>query len=181
MLLTLSAANTAALRELGLAATFDDIAERAGVSRRTIHRYVDDKESLAFIHPMLWLDIFDEAVGEVADQPLRERLLFASHRISEFVDADPLPVREAMLVAGEHPSLAKGYAIVRHQWIDRMAAEILGDATDAESVFRSQVLGAAVMGVIDATLLGWAADPGNGSVDMLVSKGLDYLAPILDS
>ncbi len=178
-LLKLSAATTAAYEELGAVATFDDIAERAGVSRRTVFRYVDTKEDLIYIHPIMWLEVFDEALLGVADRPVRERLLFAAHCISEHIDADPEPVRRAMMVAQTTPEFARGYAAVSHRWIERIAAEILGSATDAQSRFRSRVLGAAVMGVVDASLAQWSADPSTSLVD-LVDRGLDYLAPILE-
>lgn len=179
-LLQISAAATEAFEEHGSNATFDDIAERAGLSRRTLFRYVDNKEDLAFIHPLLWLDIFDEAVRECADMPLRERVLHASHRISLHIDADPVPVRRAMLAAISDPALMRGNAANNQLWVDRIAQEIRGGATDPEAMFKAGVLGAAVMGVIDAALREWFfADPQPALVD-LVGRGLDYLAPLLE-
>lgn len=176
----ISAATTDAAEALGPSATFDDIAERAGVSRRTLFRYVDSKEALFFIHPVLWLDIFDSAVEERADAPLRDRLMYGAHCISVAIDADPEPVRRAMRVATADPDLMRGYAGVSRRWVDRIAAEVLGDRTDNESIFRAGVLGAAVMGVIDAAIAEWfSSDPAPPIVD-LVERGLDYLAPILD-
>lgn len=179
-LLKLSAATTEAFEELGSSATFDDIAQRAGVSRRTVFRYVQSKEDLAFIHPVLWLDIFDAAIAERAQAPLRERLLHAAHRISVHIDRDPDPVARALTVAMQDPSLMRGYAGVSQRWIDRIAREVLGDDTDSESRFRATVLGAAVMGVIDASLAEWFVTDPRPSLDALVEKGLDYLSPIFD-
>ncbi len=180
-LLQLSAATTTAFEELGTAATIDDIAERAGVSRRTIFRYVDTKESLVFIHPVLWLEIFDEAVAQRADRPLRERVLHAAHAISEHIDADPEPVRRAMGVAQADPALMRGYAGVSQRWVERVAAEVLGDATDSDSRFRAKVLGAAVMGVIDAALADWyLTDPPPPLVD-IIDRGLVLLSPIFEA
>lgn len=179
-LLQISAATTAAFEELGPKATFDDIAKRSGLSRRTLFRYVDNKEDLLFIHPVLWIEIFDEAIAEVAGQPLRDRTMHAARRISEHIDADPEPVRRAMLVAMSDPAMARGYAGITRRWIDRIAAEIRGDATDPETIFKAGVLGAAVMGVIDMALNQWfVSDPQPPLVD-LVARGLDYLAPIIE-
>ncbi len=179
-LLRISAAATEAFESLGPGATFDDIAERAGLSRRTLFRYVDSKEALVFIHPLLWLDVFDEAVAEPRDASLRERLMHGARCISEAIDADPEPVRRAMKVALLDPTLMRGYAGVSHQWVNRIATEVRGEATDADTIFRSGVLGAAVMGVIDAALAEWyATEPAPPLVD-LVERGLDFLAPIFD-
>lgn len=180
-LLKISAATTQAYEELGPSATFDDIAERAGLSRRTLFRYVDSKDELLFIHPMLWLDIFDAAIAEVRDEPLRARVLHAARRISEHIDADAEPVRRAMAAAMSDPgALARGNAAANSRWIGRIAAEVRGDAVDSETVFRASVLGAAVMGVIDAALAEWfLSDPAPPLVDV-VDRGLDYIAPIFE-
>ncbi len=180
-LLQISEATTAAYEELGSNATFDDIAARAGLSRRTLFRYVESKEELLFIHPMLWLDIFDSAIEEVQDEALRTRMLHASRRISEHIDADPEPVRRAMMVAISDPSaLARGNAASNQRWIARISAEIQGDATDSETIFKARVLGGAIMGVIDAALSRWLASNGESKLVDLVERGLDYLSPIIE-
>lgn len=179
-LLGLSAATTAALEANGPDATIDDIAARAGVSRRTVYRWVDTRDDLIFIHPRLWIEIFDEAVAEVADESLRTRIQHGARRVSEHIDADPAPVRSSMMVALLHPSLMRGYAAVSQEWVERMAAEVLGDATDGESRFRARILGAAIMGVIDAALNAWMATDPAPPLISLVEPGLDYLSPILD-
>jgi AcrR family transcriptional regulator len=181
-LLAISAATTLAYEELGPAATFDDIAERAGLSRRTLFRYVDSKEELLFIHPMMWLDIFDEAVAEVASEPLRHRISYASRRISEHIDSDPSTVRRAMAAALTDPSaMARGNAAANQRWIQRVTTEIRGDAVDPETAFKASVLGSAIMGVIDAALGQWFGSDETTSLADLVEQGLDYLAPILDA
>lgn len=180
-MLQISDATTAAYEELGSSATFDDIAERAGLSRRTLFRYVDSKEDLLFIHPMLWLDVFDEAVAEVADEGVQARVLHAARRISEHIDADPQRVRRAMMVAlADESAMARGNAASNRRWIDRLATEIRGDATDSDAIFRASVLGAAIMGVIDAALAEWFIADGATPLVDFISKGLDYLAPIID-
>ena len=178
-MLQISAATTEAYEELGQSATFDDVAERAGLSRRTLFRYVDTKDDLLFLHPVLWLDIFDEAIAEVEGQPLRDRVSHAARRISEHIDADPEPVRRAMAVALLDPSaMGRGNAATNARWIARIAAEIRGDSTDPEVTFRASVLGSAIMGVIDAALGQWFVSSSDTSLADLVDRGLDYLAPI---
>ncbi len=181
-MLSLSAATTQAFEEIGPTATIDDIAQRAGVSRRTVFRYVDSKEDLVYIQPTLWLEEFDEALrvwrAEHDDDSVRGRVLYAAHHISVHIDADPEPVRRAMMVALQLPDFARGYAVVSQRWIERLAAEFQTDAVDEESAFRARVLGAAVMGVIDAALNEWVVDETVKLVDV-IDRGLDYLAPIL--
>lgn len=173
----LSDATTEVFEAHGLDATIDEIAARAGVSRRTVHRWVDGRDELVFIHPRLWLEYFDEAIAECHDAPLRDRLLHGSRRVSEIVDADPEPVARAMQVALAHPVLMKGYGAISQQWIDRMATEVALD--DPHDPFRARVLGAAIMGVIDAALTEWLVTSPQPKLIDLVERGLELLRPIL--
>ena len=179
-LLALSRATTHELQARGLDATINDIANRAGVARRTVYRWVDSRDDLVFIHPRLWIEIFDDALTALGEAPLRERVLHGSRAVSAHIDADPQPVIDAMAIALEYPSLMRGYATVNQEWIDRMAGEVLGASTDPSARFRSRVLGAAIMGVIDAALTGWLEHGGAKPLIGFVEAGLELLAPILD-
>ena len=179
-LLALSEATTFELQARGLDATIDDIARRAGVARRTVYRWVGSRDDLVFIHPRLWIEIFDEAVADLGDAPLRDRILAGSRAVSAHIDSDPRPVIDAMSVALAHPPLMRGYAAVSQEWIDRMSAEVLGASTDPDARFRSRVLGAAIMGVIDASLNAWLEHGGAKPLLGFVEPGLELLAPILD-
>jgi len=178
--MALGEAAVSAFDELGAAATVDDIAERAGVSRRTVFRYADSKEDLIFVHPVFWLETLDTAVSDVPDLSAGERLHYAAQQISLQIDADPEPVRLAMKVAAAHPSLIRGYGGVSRRWIDRVALEVLGNDTDADARFRARVIGAAFMGVIDAALAEWLTAEPSRDLAPIVNKGLDYLAPMLN-
>lgn len=177
-LLALSEATTAAFEANGAEATIEDIARRAGMSRRTVHRWVDARDDLVVIHPRLWLEYFDEAVAEVADQPVRARILHGSRRVSEVIDADPEPVAAAMQVALTHPSLMRGYGVINQQWIDRLAHEVAVDFPD--DLFRARVTGSALMGVIDAALFEWLTTDPRPALIELVERGLGMLGSMLD-
>ncbi len=180
MLMVLSAAACELFEERGIAATVYEVAERAGVARRTVFRYIDHKEDLAFLHPRIWLDIFTEAEAEVTGKPLRERLLHGARRISEHIDNDPAPVRRAMRVAQSIPELAKGNAVVQQQWIERLMHEVRQDQPEADE-FQAHILAAAVMGVISAAVIDWYNGPDNTPLVDLVERGLDYLKPVLNA
>lgn len=159
--------------------TVDEIAERAGVSRRTAFRYVDAKEDLVFVRPIGWLDVFDAAVAERADRPADDRLRHAARSISDVIDADPEPVRAALRLAGRVPALAARYGTVNQRWVRRVSDEIAGADPDTDRRFRAHVLGAAVMGVIDAALDEWVDADDEVVLADLVDRGLDLLAPVL--
>lgn len=177
-LLALSDAATAEFEARGTDATIEDIAARAGVSRRTVHRWVDGRDDLVFVHPRLWLEYFDEAIDELAEEPLRARILHGSRRVCDVVDADPEPVERAMTVALTHPSLMRGYGAISQQWIDRLAAEVAVEFPD--DPFRARVVGSAFMGVIDAALNEWLVTRPRPALLDLVERGIELLGPMLD-
>jgi AcrR family transcriptional regulator len=168
----------------GSGATMTEIADRAGVSRRTVFRYVDGKEELAFVHPLLWFDVFDEALAASADLPLANRLELSSKAISTHIDTDPGPPRRAFLVAAAHPELLKGFSAVYQRWVERIAAEVLssrqsdvGSQTPADR-FRARIIGSAVMGVGDAVSREWVVSE-NKTFAELYEDGFVYIKPLL--
>ncbi len=179
-LLALSDAATATFEELGPQASIEQVAERAGMARRTVYRWVESRDDLVFIHPRLWLEYFDEAVSEVVDQPMRERVLHGIRRVSEAIDADPGRVTRAMTVALKNPELMRGHATVNQAWISRIAAEVHHDPTTRQERLRARVLGSAIMGAIDAALVEWLTSEPRPLLVDLVDEGLEHLAPILD-
>ncbi len=156
----------------------EEIADRAGVARRTIYRWVDSKDDLLFIHPRLWLDVFDAAVAELDDVPLNERIRIGSTAVCAAIDADPEPVARSMHIVLEHPQLMRGYTALNHEWIERMATEVRR-AADNPDRFHARVIGAAIMGVIDAALFEWIAHEQRSPIADFVLTGLDHLGPLL--
>lgn len=183
---TLLALGDAALdlfEQQGAAATVNEIAARAGVSRRTVFRYVDGKEELAFVHPLLWFDVFDEALVASVDLPIAERLWESSRAIATHIDADPEPPRRAFLVAAKNPALLRGFNAVYQRWVDRIATEILADVSQdhqptAAERFRSRIVGSAVMGVVDAVSREWVISPENTFAE-LYDQAFTYIGPLL--
>ncbi|MEM9652028.1 MAG: helix-turn-helix domain-containing protein [Actinomycetota bacterium] len=181
-LLRLGTAAIDLFEQQGPQVTMAEIADRAGVSRRTVFRYVDGKEELAFVHPLLWFDVFDAALAEERERPLGERLQVASRAIAAHIDADPDPPRRAFLVAGAEPVLLKGFSAVYRKWVERIAAEVLADVPHAEQTeadrFRARIIGSAVMGVVDAVSREWVVSPAATFAE-LYDSGLTYIAPLL--
>lgn len=156
-----------------------EIADKAGVARRTVYRWVSSKDDLLFIHPRLWLDIFDYAVEGLDDAPLKERIRVGSVAVCAAIDADPEPVARSMNIVLAHPQLMRGYTTLNQEWIERFAAEVRKGHTDPDR-FHTRVIGAAIMGVIDASLFEWILESGKVPISDFVLTGLDHLAPLLN-
>jgi len=168
----------------GPTATIDSIAKQAGVSRRTVFRWVDSKEQLAFVHPMLWFEVFDNALAAQSGVAisLERRLRSASHAIAIHIDADPEPPRRAFTVAAQHPELLSGFNTVFQQWVDRVAAEVLASTPSPgqDDQLRSRILGAAAMGMVDAVTREWLMSPPGTLFADLHARGFDLLSPLFE-
>lgn len=202
-LLALGEAAVDAFETTGPSATIEDIADRAGVSRRTVFRYADAKEELVFVHPVLWLDVFDAGIAELVGTthdtgegaaPLAERLRAGSSAIAQHIDADPDPPRRAFLVAASHPALFRGYNAIYQRWIERVASEVLRDSEPSSSEpvssgpsgsgpsntgdrLRARIIGSAAMGMVDAVTREWMITP-DATFTELHDRGFEQLRPL---
>ena len=183
-LLALSDAAIEMFETVGPSATVEQIAERAGVSRRTVFRYVDSREELAFIHPILWFDAFDAGLAaSPVDAPLAERLLLASQAIADAVDVDPEPPKRAFLIAAINPELHRGFRAVFQRWVDRVAEEVVATTSrrGAPDPFTARIIGAAVMGMVDAVTREWVVSPPETTYRELCDRGYQTLLPLFQA
>lgn len=169
--------------QIGASVTAEEIAEAAGVSRRTLFRYVEHKVELAYIHPILWLDVFERGLAHAPRSPLTDRLRHGSRQIAIYIDDDPEPPRQAFLAIARHAELSRGSARIFGLWVDRVAKEVLdcvdSDATRTER-FHARVIGSSIIGMVDAVTREWVFDPAARFVD-LYEDAFDVVQPILDS
>lgn len=163
------------------AVTMDDIADAAGVSRRTAFRYFPTKDLLVVDAPMSWITVFDDAVGHADQLDLRNRLYVGSVAVAAFIEAHPEPVRLALGVAMSHASLADAMARVNRRWIDRMLSEILRDRGDVspEELVRARMVASAIMGMIDAVCEHWAEH--DVAMQPLIDDGFAMLDPAIET
>lgn len=162
----------------GASATIDAIAKQAGMSRRTVFRYVDSKEELAYLHPVLWFEVFDKTLGQLdAGTPIAERLRIASMAIADHIDADPEPPRRAFMVGALTPGLQRGFVAVFQSWIDRIAREVEPHTDDP---FRARIVGSAVMGMVDGVSREWLISPPERTYRSICAEGFEVIRPLLN-
>ena len=146
------------------------------MSRRTVIRYVNAKAELAFVHPVLWLDVFDTALAEASDLAPVARLRHASLAIADHVDTDPAPVRRAFIVAASHPDLLTGFQAVYARWVDHLSTVVANLATN-DIPFEARILGAAIMGMVDAVTRDWLLS--DTSYAAALERGFAVIEPLL--
>jgi len=97
--------------------TMDDVAEAAGVSRRTAYRYFPAKEELVFEHPRRWLEQFSASLAErQADEGSRDLLRRSLLDIAEAIQQNSEPVLKAFSVLLATPSLTGRHGRSNADW-----------------------------------------------------------------
>lgn len=161
------------------AVTMSEIAEAAGVSRSTAYRRFATKDDVVLDVPRRWLEAFDAAANELADNAgIDEAIEATTLAVAEHIDANIDVVMEAYAVLAQAPALqVSGVATV--QWRRRMVAllERHGDR-DPET---NEILAGAYLGAIDATMLHWVAGGGGESVVNAIRRLHEHLRPMLES
>lgn len=151
--------------------TVDEIAAVANVSRRTFFRYFATKEAAAFPNRDLWLEQFNglmaQRSGEPAYQTVRRAILTMAGAFMQNRD---------MMVAQHRIANGATSLIAYQRDVDRVWADVIADALRAEHGGReSRLIGAAMMGVIRATLDEWFAQGALGDLLEMGTMALELV------
>lgn len=160
--------------------TVDDIAEAAGVSRRTFFRYFESKEDAVLPYEEERIDELREAL---ARRPAHEPVLATIRRVTTAIGADLGPQgparREAlarMRIVTENPSvLARSLELQSRmaQELSALVAEHLG--VDADTSLEAQVVAGAAIAAVRAAAQVWWASDGRRDFAELLSEAYDLL------
>ncbi len=142
--------------------TVAQIADTAGVSRRTIYRHFPAKEEIAGELPRQWLERFNKVVGtqqpsETSKQICRRGVL----EVARLIESDRDRVMTAYRVLSTMTDLARQHASSNRQWLETYCA-LLGqdDAPgDTSAALRTAAVAGVLMSGTDAALLMWIHDP----------------------
>lgn len=156
--------------------TMADVADEAGVSRRTAFRYFPSKDDLVMYHPAEWLAVFDKSLEAHHDRPLVDRLSMAADAVADRIEENPVAVRQLFGLAFVHPSLAGRYAVSSRLWIERITVDIHRDVANEDD---ARMLAAALMGVINTVGETWAAS--EQPMRPLLERGLQLITPSLST
>lgn len=161
--------------EHGANFTIDEIAKHADISTRTVHRYIDSKEDLFFIHFQLGMELFQKETKRLNDQPLMSRMHGGISVVSAFLQDNQSQVLRALMHWIENPDLMRGYAVMYHRWVDMFANEARKPPSTL-SDFQARVFGSSYMGIIDASMDEWMKRHGSSTVIEIVEEGLTHIS-----
>lgn len=159
--------------------TMEEVADAAGVSRRTAYRHFPTKDDLVFEQPRRWLAHFDAEIatrhpGESMREVCRRGLI----AVARLIDSSSSSVLPAYSVFSATPSLRGANARIQDEWFERLVA-LLTPSRPPSASRRLQVatIAGALVGTTTMLVAMWAAEPG-GDIVAMTAAALDQLEPI---
>lgn len=136
--------------------TVDDIAERAGVSRRTFFRYFATKSEVAFPQRERRLARFALALEDDTGGSPRDRVRAALLTLARDYEENAEAFRQAQSALHAAPELLLAELLVERGWEERIADVLLGSRRVSPQERRqAQVFAAALVGVARSALRDW--------------------------
>jgi AcrR family transcriptional regulator len=159
--------------------TMEDVADAAGVSRRTAYRHFATKDDLVFEQPRRWLAHFDAELATGRDgESMRERCRRGLLAVAELIASTASSVLPAYSVFRVTPSLRGANGRIQDEWFERLV-DLLTPSPPPSASRRLQIgtIAGALVGTTTMLVAFWAAQPGADIVAM-TRAALDQLDPI---
>jgi AcrR family transcriptional regulator len=158
------------------ATTIDDIAEAAGVSRRTFFRYFETKEAIVFPQTHTRFEMFKELLhARLEEEPpfeaVRESIFAVARHFMESRDSE---VRRQDLVDAS-PSLLATELRIYQRWEIAIAEAAAPRGASAARKRRATLFAAATMGIVRAVLRQWFRAKGRKNLVALGREAFQAL------
>jgi AcrR family transcriptional regulator len=156
--------------------TMEDIAQAAGVSRRTVYRRFPTKDHIVLQVAKRWLAVWDAAVVTLPTAPTLVIAEAACLAVARHIDAHRSEVLTAYAALAESPTLTS-VGSANDAWIARIVELLRREPTRLPGSTPFVIAGA-YLGAIDAMMARWVDGGGRGSVVRETKALLDRLRPI---
>ena len=159
--------------------TMGDIADAAGVSRRTLYRHFPTKERIVLDLPVEWTAVWDETVaGLPADTSALDAVEEITRTIAGRLDQERDRMRRVWRVVEATPALEPAF-LANRAWTERILA-LMADPRRGPVVpsARSLTIAGAYLGAIDVAMAHWAAGDDDRTVTDTVDALLSHLRPL---
>ncbi len=160
--------------------TMDDVADAAGVSRRTAYRHFPSKDDLVFEHPRRWLVHFNDHVAEPRPgETQRERCRRGLLAVSRLIQAHAGSIAAAYKVMLATPSLRGYNGRTEDEWFERyMELFTPPGRVEAERALQIATVAGALVGTTKALVALWATGQPEADMEAMTRAALDQLDPI---
>ncbi len=156
--------------------TVDQIAERAGVSRRTFFRYFPSKEAIAFPRAEQRLEVFRALLRErFAEQSALPAVRGACIEIGRMLFASADEELRRQNVVDASPTLLAADLEVYRAWEDAIAEAVIRADESQDRVRVGKVFAAATIGIVRSVLRGWFDAGAQGDLMPMAEEAFDLL------
>ncbi|MDQ1424746.1 MAG: hypothetical protein QOD72_2244 [Acidimicrobiaceae bacterium] len=160
--------------------TMEDVAEAAGVSRRTAYRHFPSKDDLVFEHPRRWLEHFnDHAADPQPGENLRDLCRRGLLAVGQHIQAHASAIVAAYAVMLTSPTLRGRNGRTEDEWFARYI-QLLTPAQplDAARSLQIAVVAGALVGTTKMLVAVWATSQPGADIGAMTRAVLDQLDPI---
>ncbi len=153
----------------------DEVAAAAGVSRRTVFRYVEVKADLLLGHHGDWVEVFRAGIDQFADVSLFDQLKETSRLVCAHIAEDPERLLRRWPLFGSSAAIEARVAELDRAWLDEVAAVVARRRGVSPNDVGCRVVAGAVMGMISAVVIAWAQSEGALDMATAIDDGFDLL------
>lgn len=162
------------------ATSMDEVAEAAGLSRRTLYRYFDTKDDIVFELPRQWLEVLDATIAERReDEPTRDLLRRALRDTAVHIERTRHDVLRGYAVLASSPSLLSRHGRSDAEWVARYL-ELMGpDVTGLEhGALLATTAAMAFVAAQNAAIAIWAAQQPDADLLEMLEIVLEQIDPL---
>lgn len=163
------------------ATTVDEIAEAAGVSRRTFFRYFESKEAVVFAKQPTRLRQFRDLVGQHGAHGGFEAVVRACLALGPAFEAARDEAVTAQTIIDASPSLTAVDAARDLEWEQEIAAALTPAGADVERQRMARYVAGAIIGLIRATMREWRQPDGPKDLVAVAERNLRLLGRGLEA
>jgi AcrR family transcriptional regulator len=160
--------------------TMDEVAQAAGVSRRTAYRHFPSKDDLVFEQPRQWLQHFNVTITDRrANETPRQRCRRGLIAVAALIQANAVSVLPAYSVFVATPSLRGSNGRIQDDWFERYL-ELLTPRRRVSPARALQIatVAGALVGTTTMLVAMWAASQPEADIITMTTAALDQLDPI---
>lgn len=161
--------------------SMDDVAEAAGVSRRTVYRHFATKADLVFEHPHRWLEHFRRVMGDPeggsGGESTRDRCERGIREVAAIIAANPEPVLTSFGVRKANPSLGAHHTSTDAAWAELIFGHLLAEHGEAAAL-ECMVCAGALIGSTNALILAYSLSPPGADLVAMTDAALGQCAGI---
>jgi len=154
--------------------SMEDVADKAGVSRRTVYRHFATKADLVFEHPRRWLAHYESVLADNASSSARGRCERAILEIAQMIAADPEPVLAAFAVRNANPVLGATHSSSDAKWVEQTFHALIAEH-GPEASLQCMVCAGALTGATNALIVAWSLAHPNADLVAMAHATLEQV------